>query len=64
MLIVVFTGGGGGCGGDSGSDKDSNCDGMNIKYCTGNKSVKLAVCSQFSIISPQIKSHMSSPCLY
>ena len=62
MLIVVFTGGdGGGCG-DSDSGKDSNCDGMmiyDIKYCNGNKSRKLAVRSQFSIISPQIKSHIS-----
>ena len=33
-------------------------------YSRGNKSVKLAVCSQFSIISPQIKSHTSSPCSY
>ena len=33
------------------------CD--NIKYCRGNKSNKLVVWSQFSIISSQIKSHMS-----
>ena len=65
MLIVVFTGGrGGGGGSGSGSDKDSNRDGIIIKYCTGNKSNKLAVCSQFSVISPQIKSHTSSPCSY
>ena len=30
-------------------------------YCRGNKSNKLAEGSQFSIISPQLQSHKSSP---
>ena len=67
-----FTGGDNGGGSDSGGDsgsgsgsgKDSNHDGMMIKYCRGNKLKILIVCSQSSIISPQIKSnHTPLPCL-